>query len=105
MNRATIVKFADMKQSPEVLMDLPEPIPLGSKVKLAFTLSRVNRGRTEELKVNGEFQVTSVITDLTRGTTKQVVTVSSIGLAPAWVAIKSTSKKLAPTHCGPTKVL
>lgn len=105
MNRASIVKFADMKQSPEVRMDLPEPIPLGSKIKLAFTLSRVHRGRTEELKVNGDFQVTSVVTDLTRGSTKQVVLVSSVGLAPSWVAIKSPTKKLAPTHCGPTKVL
>ena len=105
MNRASIVKFADMKQSPEVRMDLPEPIPLGSKIKLAFTLNRVRRGRTEELKVNGEFQVTSVATDLTRGNPKQVVTISSIGIAPSWVAVKSASKKLSPTHCGPTKVL
>lgn len=105
MNQASIVKFDDVKQSPEVRMDLPSPIPLGSKLKLAFTLSRMNKGRSEELKVSGEFRVTSVITDLTRGKSKQVVTVSSVGLAPSWVAVKTPTKKLAPTKSGPTKVL
>jgi hypothetical protein len=105
MNQASVVKFDDVKQSPEVRMDLPSPIPIGSKLKLAFTLNRMNKGRTEELRVSGEFQVTSVITDLTKGKSKQVVTVSSIGLAPSWVAIKTATRKLAPTKSGPTKVL
>jgi len=107
MTQASIVKFDDVKQSPEMRMDLPSPIPIGSKVRLAFTVTRTNKGRTEELRVNGEFQVTSVITDASKGKPVQVVAVSSIGLAPSWVAVKSppATKKLAPTHSGPTKVL
>ena len=107
MTEASIVKLSDVKQSPEILMDLPSPIPLGSKIKLALKLKRMNKGRTEELRVNGEFQVISVVTDLTRGKTKQVVTISSVGLAPSWVAVKNstTPRKLGPTKTGPTKVL
>jgi hypothetical protein len=106
MVQASIVKFDDVKQSPEMRMELPLPIPIGSKLRLAFTLTRTNKGRTEELRVNGEFQVTTVITDATKGKVVQVVTVSSVGLAPSWVAIKSPPAiKLAPTHNGPTKVL
>jgi hypothetical protein len=106
MAQASTVKFDDVKQSPEMRMDLPSPIPIGSKIRLAFTLTRTNKGRTEELRVNGEFQVTTVITDATKGKAVQVVTVSATGLAPSWVAIKSPpATKLAPTHSGPTKVL
>ena len=107
MTQASVVKFDDVKQSPEVRMALPSPIPIGSKLRLAFTLSRTNKGRTEELRVNGEFQVTSVIIDTTKGKVVQVVTVSATGLAPSWVAVKNqaATKKLAPTHSGPTKVL
>jgi hypothetical protein len=107
MTQASVVKFDDVKQSPEVRMGLPSPIPIGSKIRLAFTLSRMNKGRTEELRVNGEFQVTSVIIDTTKSRVVQVVTVSSMGIAPSWVAIKKPmiTKKIAPTHSGPTKVL
>lgn len=107
MTQASVVKFDDVKQSPEVRMELPSPIPIGSKIRLAFTLNRLNKGRTEELRVNGEFQVTAVITDTTKGKAIQIVTVSAMGLAPSWVAVKNpaATKKLAPTHSGPTKVL
>jgi len=107
MTQASVVKFDDVKQSPEVRMELPSPIPIGSKIRLAFTLTRSNKGRTEELRVNGEFQVTTVITDTTKGKVLQVVTVSATGLAPSWVAVKNPTiaKKLAPTRSGPTKVL
>jgi hypothetical protein len=106
MEQASIVKLSDVKQSPEIRMDLPAPIPIGSKVRLAFRVTRMNKSRTEELRVNGEFQVTSVVIDLTRGKAVQVVTVSSTGLTPSWVAIKNPpANKLAPTHSGPTKVL
>jgi hypothetical protein len=107
MSEASIVKFSDVKHSPEIRMDLPSPIPIGSKIKLALKLKRMNKGRTEELRANGDFLVTSVITDLTRGKTKQVVTVSSVGIAPSWVAIKNqpSTRKLAPTKSPPTKVL
>lgn len=107
MTQASVVKFDDVKQSPEMRMELPSPIPIGSKLRFAFTLTRTHKSRTEELRVNGEFQVTSVITDVTKGKPLQVITVSSVGLAPSWVAIKSptATKKLVPTHSGPTKVL
>jgi hypothetical protein len=107
MDQASIVKFDDVKHSPEVRMDLPSPIPIGSRIRLAFTLTRSNRGRTEELRVNGDFQVTSSITDRTRGKSIQIVTVSATGLAPSWLAVKNhtATRKLAPTHNGPTKVL
>lgn len=106
MTQASVVKFDDVKQSPEVRMELPSPFPLGGKIRLKFTLSRMNKGRTEELRVNGEFVVTSVITDTTRGRALQVITVSATGLAPSWVAVRNhAATKLAPTHSGPTKVL
>jgi hypothetical protein len=106
MAQASIVKFDDVKHSPEMRIDLPSPIPIGSKIRLSFAITRTNNGRTEELRVNGEFQVTTVITDATKGKTLQVVTVSSVGVAPSWVAIKKPpTNKLAPTHSGPTKVL
>jgi len=106
MSEASVVKFDDVKQSPEVRMELPSPLPLGSKIRLSFTIKRMHGGRSEELRVNGEFQVTSVVTDATKGNLKQIVTVSSTGLAPSWVAVKSTYvKKLAPAKSDPTKVL
>jgi hypothetical protein len=106
MNQASIVKFDDVKRSPEVRMTIPSPIHIGSKVRLAFKITQVSNGRTEELRVNGEFQVTSVINDLTKGRSVMRVTISSIGVAPSWVAIKTPpARKLGPTLNGPTKVL
>ena len=107
MAQASVVIFEDVKQPTKVRMELPSLLPIGSKIRLAFTLSRMNRGRTEELRVNGEFQVTSVVTDLTKRTMIQVVTVSAMGLAPSWVAVKNSTivKKLAPARSEPTRVL
>lgn len=63
-------------------------VRLGDRLELRFNLQRRNAGRTEELRVAGEFRVTSLVLDTTRGV-RQLIQVSATGVAPGWRPIKN----------------
>jgi hypothetical protein len=97
MNHPSLLKLEDMEDLAPIRISLPAPLPIGSRLKLQFTLHRRNGGRTEELQVNGEFKVTEVTIDA-RGDAKQVVSVSSTGIVPTWRSVKNTAvRRLKPT--------
>jgi hypothetical protein len=104
MSPASIVKFGDLKDSPSVYLPLPTPIPIGTKVELAITLHRKNGTRTEELKISGEYKVTSVRFTTTGGPRQHVV-LESLHVAPSWKAVRNPpGKKPAPAK-SPRKVV
>jgi len=105
MTCPSIVKFEDLKESPSVRIELPAPLPIGTRINLCITLRRKHGGRTEELRVNGEFRVTSVTIDAV-GASRQIVTIASTGVAPTWKAVKNSvgKKKLALTRSPRTEV-
>jgi hypothetical protein len=70
-----------------VRIELPL-VRLGDRLELRFNLQRRNAGRTEELRVAGEFRVTSLVLDTTRGV-RQLIQVSATGVAPGWRPIKN----------------
>lgn len=105
MTCPSIVKFEDLKDSPSVRIELPAPLPLGTRINLCVTLRRRHGGRTEELRVNGEFRVATVSINAT-GAPRQLLTVASTGVAPTWKAVKNSTgkKKLALTRSPRTEV-
>ena len=68
-------------------MDLPL-MRLGDRLQLKAVLHRQKGGRTEELHVDGEFRVTSLIVDA-RSRARQIIRVAAVGVAPTWKAIKN----------------
>lgn len=98
----TILELTDVPNRPRVRKDLPGPLRIGDRVRLAFRLARMNGGRSELLEVKGDFKVISVSfdgTDLPR----QILQVESIGKTPSWQAVKKTRlsrQKLSPA-CSP----
>ena len=107
MNTSSLVIFDDVKQSPQIRVELPTPTHIGTRIKLSCNIRRVNKGRTEEFHADGEFKVTSVMVDTSKGTSRQIVTVcSSKAVSPTWVAVKNQPpRKLAPARQAPTKVV
>lgn len=105
MENTTLVSLADVNGNPWVKMTLPPQLRIGEHFALDFTLYRRTRGRTEELRVGGEWRVTSVLYD-TRGLLRQTIVVEPLRKPPTWKAIKSpsTTRKLGPTHFPPTEV-
>lgn len=91
--------LADVAGEPEVRMDLPL-VRLGDRLELRFALQRRNAGRTEELRVAGEFKVVSLVLDLTQGGPRQRIRLSATGVAPVWRPIKNP-----PTSRFPVKGL
>ncbi len=107
MNPPTIVELADVSGKPRVKMDLPSPLRLGDKVRLAFKLQRKNDRRTEVLTVSGDFRVASVGFDSSGGPTRQLISVEAVGKAPAWQSVKNiptVSRKFPPTHFPRTEI-
>lgn len=105
MNVSTMVQFSDVTGEPVVKMTLPAALRLGDRLALKFTLQRRNGARTEELNVDGEFRVTSVVYD-PRVQLRQTVTVESTRKPPVWRAVKNgrSVRLLGPTHFPPTEV-
>jgi len=97
----SIVTLGDLKDNPSVRMDLPGMIPIGEKLLLRFVIRRKLGPRTEELRVDGEFKVTSSSVDA-RGIPRQMLVVEATKVAPSWKAIKNlpseTPRRLPPTH-------
>lgn len=105
---ASIVTLEDLKDAPKVSKLLPVPLRNGDHVFLQFTLRRKTGARTEELRVDGEFLVTSVRFDARGVYPKQLLQVVAIGVAPIWKAIKATptwSRKLPPAKSARTVVV
>jgi hypothetical protein len=94
----TTLEFADLSDLPKVTTDIPF-VRIGDRLNLAFSLERKHGGRTEVLKLAGEFRVSGMILSVNPQGARQIVQVLSIGVAPAWKAIKnkvSPSKRLSP---------
>jgi hypothetical protein len=84
---AAFLTLEDVAGAPQMRMDLPL-MRLGDRLLLKAVLHRQKGGRTEELRVEGEFRVTSLVVDA-RGRTRQIISVAAIGVAPSWRAIKN----------------
>ena len=84
----------DITGEPQLRMDLPL-MRLGDRVQLSAVLHRQKGGRTEELHVEGEFRVTSLVVDA-RGRAKQIIRVATVGVTPCWRAIKNPSPSRFP---------
>jgi hypothetical protein len=99
----SLLKFDDVKESPMIKINLPVPIPIGSRIHLNFSLKRKNGNRTEELKVSGEFKVIEVSFDPKN--LKQNVIVVSTTVAPVWKSIKNGPKrKMVPIRSPKTSI-
>jgi hypothetical protein len=96
MTPQSIVHFEDLKDLPSIRVNLPSPLPIGTRVHFDLTLRRMHGGRTEEARIHGEFKVTSVSIEVL-GSTKQIVSVASTGVSPTWKSIKSSPlRRLSP---------
>lgn len=99
------VEFADVKDSPQIKMDLPCPLHLGTKILLDLTVRRKNGSRTEELRIAGEFKVTSSTLDV-RSLPRQIVQVEATKIAPVWRSVKTPTfpKRKPPPAISPRTV-
>lgn len=93
----TYLELEDLKDKPKAVLNLPAPLRLGDRLDLDFKIQRLNGGRSEILRVNGTFKVTDVSFDAER----QHLTVSSLGLAPSWQAVRK--EKPFQRKVGPAK--
>jgi hypothetical protein len=106
MQPTTILVFSDLKDSPRVAKSLPDTLRIGDHLVLDLTVRRKNGGRTEELRVNGEFRVTSSVLDA-RTTPQRLVSVEALRVAPIWKAVKnppSWARKMPPARFPRTRV-
>lgn len=106
MDMPSLVKFDDLKDSPTIRMSLPGPIPIGTRLILNCYVQRKNGPRTEELKIQGEFRVQTSCLDASRAG-RQLLTVSSTGIAPSWKAVKNPApvrRKVPPARAPRTEV-
>lgn len=98
--------FEDLKEPTLIRMDLPSPIPIGTPINLSFCVMRRNRGRSEELRIQGTYKVTHLVLEQEGKTFYQKVSLVSTGIAPSWRAVKKPiPRKLAPTRSPKTEVL
>lgn len=81
------VTVEDVLGEPQLRIDLPL-MRLGDRIVLKAVLHRMKGGRTEELRLDGEFRVTSVVVDA-RGQARQILHVASVGITPTWRSIKN----------------
>lgn len=94
----TILVFSDVDGTPQRETYLPL-LRLSDRIKLKFQIRRRRGGRTEVLDVLGEFRITGIELDLTRGRLRQVLQVASIGVAPMWKSVKNPkTPKLGPAR-------
>ena len=106
MTPATIVELADVSGKPKVKMALPA-LRIGDKVHLRFRLSRQNGGRSEQLDVDGDFQVRGMSLDASSGFARQILSVDAVTMSPSWKAVKKLPvplRKLGPARVPPMVV-
>lgn len=107
MNLPTFVELTEVTGHPRFKKDLPVPMRIGERLRLAFKLTRRNGGRTEILEVNGEFRVSQVGTDAVDGASRQILAVEAVGKVPTWKAVKAPpaqGRRLGPTRFPRTPV-
>ena len=100
MTPASIVELADVSGKPKVKIALPS-CRIGDKVYLRFRLSRQNGGRSEQLDVDGDFQVRSTSLDASSGFARQILSVDAVSTSPCWKAVKKIPaplRKLGPAR-------
>jgi len=103
MTPASIVELADVSGKPKVKMALPS-VKIGDKIHLRFRLSRQNGGRSEQLDVDGDFQVRGWSLDASSGFARQILSVDAVTACPSWKAVKkvpSPPRKLGPARVPP----
>lgn len=89
-----VVTFIDVPGEPKVRLELPL-VRLGDKLELQLCIQRRNAGRTEELRVSGEFRVTALTLDA-RGRVRQLIQVSASGVTPRWHPVKNAPASRFP---------
>jgi len=104
----TVLELSDVSGKPRVKLELPGPLNIGHRVRLAFRLKRTNAGRTEVLEVNGDFRVIAAGLDTVLPEKRQLLVVeSSTGIVPHWRAVKKVPdfKRVLPPAIAPRKLL
>jgi len=101
----TLIELSDVNGKPKALVgDLPTPLRVGDRLTLKFTIRRTNKGRLEQLDVNGEFRITTVSFDASASPPRQVISVQSEDV-PKWRSVKKASKsRMAPAKFPRTKI-
>jgi hypothetical protein len=97
----SIAKLSDVNGEPKVKLDLPGPLRIGDPLALSFTIERHTGGRLERLSVNGKFRVEAIGFDTTSGPSRQLLSLSSVDMAPTWKSIKK--RPTAERRLGPTR--
>ena len=104
----TVLELSDVHGKPKVKLDLPGPLNIGHRIRLAFILKRKNAGRTEVLEVDGDFRVMVAGLDTALPEKRQLLVVEShTGIVPHWRAIKKPTefKRVLPPAISPRKLL
>ena len=89
----SVVKLLDVTGQPTVKLDLPGLLRIGDPLGLCFRIERQNGGRTEELRVDGQFRVAAVGVDASSGAARQLLSVEAAGGVPTWRSIKKRAQK------------
>jgi hypothetical protein len=103
MTPSTIVELSEVSGKPKVKMALP-PLRIGDKIHLKFRLSRQNGGRSEQLDVDGDYQVRGMSVDASSGVAHQQLAVDAVSTSPSWKAVKKVQvplRKLGPARVPP----
>jgi len=103
----TLLEISDVKGTPRVKLDLPEVASVGTRIRLRFRLNRTSNGRSEVLRVDGQFKVEALGIDGGVVPRRQVISVTSVGVTPVWRSIKKDphcSRVLPPAKSLRTKV-
>jgi hypothetical protein len=105
MNLPSLLTLSDVKDAPVVRKELPGPLRLGDMLLLRFVVRRRHGKRTEELRVDGEYRVTSVAFDARFGT-HQVVSVEATKVTPSWRSVKNVpERRVLPPARAPRTVV
>ncbi len=88
----TYLELSDVTDRPKVMLDLPSPLHIGHRIRLAFRLRRLHTGRSEILEVLGVFRVTDAGLDLAGKVRRQIISVEAAGVAPHWRAVKKVAE-------------
>lgn len=107
METYTVLVLGDVRDNPRVVKMLPAPLRIGDHIHLLFLLRRKSSGRSEELQVEGEYRITHVSFDTRGSSTKQVLVVEALGVAPTWRSVKNNPswKRKLPLTVSPRTLL
>jgi hypothetical protein len=103
----TYMELSDVADKPKVMLDLPSPLHIGQRLRLAFRLRRQHAGRSEVLEVSGIFRVSDAGLDLASRVQRQLISVEATTISPHWKAVKKTPepKRVLPPAVAPRKTI